>query len=322
MNSYRPILEVAKWLAPQEALLSGPLVSSIWLKAFDSSELWDLYLDCAQLSSTAYQPSKDAYRAGHHVLGLISPTTLFLFDPHQRSWRQVELSTKIESIRTASWALTSVGAFICTGGCVGAGFDNEPGQVLRSACCIYQSGIVTALPSMVNGRKRHGTIALKGHCYVFGGNNGHRGVTVTEKLRLEEGENWGKMADMGSPRYSFNPCEYNGMVYLAGGVTSNCELFNPSTDTFTPIQPILKVEYSSAIVLNGDLAVLTPSRVYSEKEEWQWKEKARSAAYGNMNPVVRHGICFIAEAYLEFCVVEVDMSTGKLSRNAPPSSQA
>ena len=45
MESYRAVLEVAKYCGPQDVLRHCREVSSVWAQAGLSNELWDLYSD-------------------------------------------------------------------------------------------------------------------------------------------------------------------------------------------------------------------------------------------------------------------------------------
>ena len=74
------------------------------------------------------------------------------------------------------------------------------------------------------------------------------------------GEAWRSLPSLSEGRRFFNPCEFNGVVYLCGFSVDNMEVFSPVTDTFLPIRiSVPSLHGASCVLVETDLLV-----VYSE----------------------------------------------------------
>jgi len=319
MATYRSVLEVTKWVAPKDSLLSTAVVSRVWHKAASSEELWRAYVESLDLETNSDLSSfKDVYRFCRRLPALIAPTTLHLFLPKSRMWRSVQLTSRILVDKSSSWALASEGYFICTGGGAGVNFNSDASDDYDVAFKVQQSGRVSVLACMNVKRKWHGSIAVKERCYVFGGVSADQDISSTEKLSLEDAESepWIQGSDMLSPRSSFNPCVHEGSIYLLGGKTANCEVFHCESETFDALPLSLDYSHSSSVEVKGRLVILLCGKMLREVEAGQFSEQNHSWNYvcGNMNPVISGNFCYIPQAYDNFNIFELNLTTEEVKK--------
>ena len=94
-------------------------------------------------------------------------------------------------------------------------------------------------------------------------------MKTTEVMRVDE-KSWRPIPDMKEARYCFNPCLYNGMIYLCGYGTVNMETFNPETCEF--VSPSLSVtlpesHFCCTVEHEGHLLVVSYSYITRYKME-------------------------------------------------------
>lgn len=323
-RSYRSTLEVAKWLSAKDCLRSAN-VSAVWLQVCESSELWLLFLEGKLCTPNPGLSPKAFYRCYHNPLPLLTPKHLYLYIPDTRVWQRLPLSISIPTARTSSWVVTPGGYFLVSGGFNGTGYLANSQEVKTKAFQIHQSGLVVSVKSMRYRRMCHGMLVVNNVCYVFGGYNGFDAMTATEKLSLEcltAKTEWVAMRAMLGPRYCCNPCEYQGAVYLIGGVTFDSELFHPLTETFEAIELSVEMGNSCAVVKQDELVVLLTTHIYRKgREGWSTAQRKQSAAYGNLKPVLRDGKCWIMDARQELVAVELNLDTGDTLYSTSPQTK-
>lgn len=326
MATYRSVLEVAKWIEPKDSLLSTAVVSRVWHKAASSEELWQVYVENLKLETNSdFASFKDVYHFCRRLPALISPTTLHLFLPNSRMWRNVPLTSPIIVDKSSSWAQVSEGNFICTGGGAGQDTHSDADADFNVAFKVLRSGVVGVLASMNVKRKWHGSIAVKGRCYVFGGVSGGQDISSTERLSLEDVDSgsWVRLSDMLSPRSSFNPCERQGSIYLLGGKTSQCEVFYQTSETFEQLPFSLQCGHTSTVEVEGRLVVLLSTAMLREVRDGEFRQQSHHWQYvcGNMNPVLSGNECYIPQAYNHFSIFELNMTTEELVKISVPQLQ-
>jgi hypothetical protein len=74
---------------------------------------------------------------------------------------------------------------------------------------------------------------------------------------------WGSLKNnVLAPRHCTNPCLYKHSIYLMGGCTTQCELFNPATETFTPLSITLPAATHTRVYIFGnDIVAIQPSKI-------------------------------------------------------------
>ena len=119
---------------------------------------------------------------------------------------------------------------------------------------------LTALPHLLAQRCGAGIAKDAESVYVFGGwNSSCLAQTSCEKYRDRV---WQALPKMNHARWSFTPCAYKGLIYLACPA-SPVESFSPPTEKFTLLNlvlPFQKIVCSVAFVANGELCVLTQDK--------------------------------------------------------------
>lgn len=61
---------------------------------------------------------------------------------------------------------------------------------------------------------------------------------------------------MKESRFWFNPCLFNGYVYLCGYCTIKIEAFSPQTDSFIPLELNLRASYSCSLIVRDNLLLV------------------------------------------------------------------
>ena len=144
-----------------------------------------------------------------HPLLLVDVTESYIrfFDFQRGAWKQpLPLNPHIQADYTSSWVVLETGSvFIC-----GGGYSSD---VYWSTAYVLEEGCVEQVGRMQVGRCSHGVLAYSSNqVYVFGGYNGDR-LNSCEKYHLQQ---WTLLPPMQTARSSFNPCLFNGSIYLCG----------------------------------------------------------------------------------------------------------
>jgi hypothetical protein len=182
------------------------------------------------------------------------------------------------------------------------------------------SGSVHKLHHMINKRSCHGSIQYFNWVYVFGGFNGSA-LQTSEKYSLTT-KHWSQLPDMLSPRHSFSPALHQHRLYLCGGDTIDCEVFDPADDSFAPLGLRLpEANQARALVMDDELLVLgsgSLSRCTLNGEEFRSTKRAKAPVWGCMTTCVRTtvGLWLIADDPRGTARL-VDLSTGNKVKDYP-----
>ena len=260
MVTYRSILEVLKWTDPPTSLRSSA-VSLVWSQVCVSQELWYSYLDSLNIQSEEVgfrcPAAKDTYRviltsrrlAESCVVATDDQLTLYSC-PEQRAVRTFERNmTGYAS--TVILLLPNSTAFFCGGG--------------SAYCHTYSllTGEFLFKPDMRHHRSYHSAVHLPTSIYVFGGVE-RRCAHTAEVFNMTT---WSPLPDMSSGRSHFNACVKEKLVYLIGGNTPYCEVFNADTATYSPLRYYLNTSTCvKSFLSNHCLITLTPKVIYYHQD--------------------------------------------------------
>ena len=169
----------------------------------------------------AIQPAAQSLAQLVHV----SKSFLRFFDFQRGAWKQpLPLNLHIQTDHSSIWVILEGGSvFIC-----GGGWPNGWSTVyVVGEGCVEQA-------SMQVGRCHHGVLAYRKQVYVFGGMD-LRDLNSCEKYQLQQ-HTWKLLPSMQAARNRFNPCLFNGSIYLCGYPNALLEAFSPLTDSMLPFQ--------------------------------------------------------------------------------------
>lgn len=228
---------------------------------------------------------------------------LRLFDCEGQNWKNsVNLSRALRCDETSSCVLLRSGRLFVSGGSlfVDLFFGEGKRNYFADAYDINPaSGSVHKLHHMTIKRGSHGSIQYFNWVYVFGGYNGGT-LQSSEKYSLAT-KHWTQLSDMLTARYNFSPALHQHRVYLCGGETVDCEVFDPADDSFAPLGLRLsEAGQARALVLDDDLVVLGSgaiSRCTLNGEEFRSTRHAKAPVFGCMSSCVRTaaGLWFIVD---------------------------
>ena len=223
-------------------------------------------------------------------------THLDLFSPHSERWEtSVKLSDAIEARNSAFLVIEDVG-IVCVGG-----YDAKYSAFLRDVFLIGEgSGEVHLLPYLSYPRCGIGLCSSSGYLYAFGGRD-VKLIPTCEKLHISD-QDWTPVPGMATPRAYFTPVEWEGVVYLCGGLTSVCEQFSISTEQFSQL-PFVLPEATEAIALllpeeGGALLVFTSryqSRwaVHGDTSQGETGEMRVDCCKASCGPVSYQGAVYV-----------------------------
>lgn len=115
---------------------------------------------------------------------------------------------------------------------------------------------------------------------------------------------WKTLPDMREGRCNFNPCLFNGYVYLCGQYSQQVEAFSPQTELFLRLQVEVPESTSCCLYVHNSLLVVHSKKCISKFTVGQscrlsLQSQVRSQAFAserfNSQPVVDSscGLCFI-----------------------------
>lgn len=253
MESFRAVLEMLKWADYQDTLLSAS-VSSVFLKACESSELWIHFCECRRMSSspapgTSYKEHFRTHRFDSANCYFLSAETQSVYNFSTQSWKLLPFISLSGAYWNCSYVLTTAGILICGGGAV-----NTNKAWLYSP----NEGHLSELPSMNSIRAGHGCVNDNNIVYVFGG-AGDR--DTCEKFTTSQ---WILMAPMVYEHAWFTPAVHSSLIYLCGGGVSQCEVFDTLTEQCSSI-PITLPTTSEACAFACDKGIIVIQRGYVAK---------------------------------------------------------
>ena len=256
---YRVALEVLKFSNPEEAARHCSCVARTWSKATCSPELWWTYCHDRHIEETyftGFDNALDAYKslkATHFMLSIQAKDTLAWYDCSNRKFERI---LKIQCgilISTVQFTLMGDLSVIAVGG-----GNSGSNKVYK----IYRNGHISALPGMISARMKFGLVQVQGRLYVFGGEHNSNELSSSEAFNtnLVPLRKWFPQGSMLSSRSNFTPAVYHSRIYLCGGGTQLCEVYDLSTRCFEPLSITLPFKSSvCAVAYSDNLVLLTPS---------------------------------------------------------------
>ena len=205
------------------------------------------------------------------------------FDFQTGAWKQqLPLNPHIHADWNSSWVMLEDGSvFICGGGSRGA---LNTAYIVGAGC--EEQG------NMCMARFAHGVLAYSNNVYVFGGANGDR-LKSCEKYHLQE-QRWTLLPSMQQPRCLFNPCLFNGSIYLCGFYSALLEVFSPHNEQMLPFKlsmPAGERSFCCMYVEDNLLVVHLNLHILKYRAGPQLEEVSRSSTgesviWQNSQPVV------------------------------------
>ena len=106
---------------------------------------------------------------------------------------------------------------------------------------------------MCVARYEHGVLTYSNHVYVLGGGN-RNWLNSCEKYNLQQ-HTWTHLPSMNEPRWCFNPCLFNGSIYLCGR-SIFLEAFSPQNEQMLPFQLSMPVSSYCCMYVEDNLLVV------------------------------------------------------------------
>ena len=184
---------------------------------------------------------------GSKELVNVTSTFLSFFDFRTSTWgAQVRLNTQIQANDHSRWVMMEELVFCC-----GGGVD----EAIATAYMLARDGAVEQKANMRERWARHGLLAAYKDAYVFGG---YSKIKTCEKWEAATYK-WSSLPSMAEGRYGFNPCMFEGRVYLCGLGSRIVEAFVPQTNTFLPLRATIPENSSCCLYVDNHLLVIHTS---------------------------------------------------------------
>lgn len=237
-----------------------------------------------------------------------------IYDCANKAWtKKVELNRTINVSNFSATGFLSNGHLLVCGG-------NPSGVSIADAYDIdLETGAVAKLDDMKTPRHGHGILAYFNVVYVFGGyDTASLGVCEKYVFRISD---WLPLKNqMITARSWFNPALYKHLVYLCGGnQVVQCEVFDPSTETFSAL-PMLVPDPGNTrtVVANDHLIIVTWNKICrlnlaKEEKEFVVASHWTYATWGAMSPLVLGPELFFV-AFNNGAIRAVSLSTGQKVR--------
>ncbi len=235
--------------SPFDPLLQTPAEISEKLTIFRHSTIRVPEIRLTDAVMWTYEPSKLASiikQPSTRVVGLplIFYRHLRLFSLADFSEHEVKLQSKVHINDGTSLCHLPNGLVFACGG-------EYPVHAL-----VYvintEDGAVTQQRQMLVARRVPGVVAGEGIVWVFGGNDGKRGLAASEAYSLRDNGPAG-LPDMLSPREKFTPCPWQGKVVLAGGLgATTIEVYDPNRRVYEGLPLRLPASDCTISLLRGD----------------------------------------------------------------------
>jgi len=299
---YRATLEVLKFATPEEVALQCSHSSRLWAKAVQSSELWwtycqDRYVNAAYFAG--FPTPLEAYKSlksAHFILTVEEEGVVAWYDCiNKKRERTLEIPLGTIVVNSQCVLMDDLSVIVVGGGRTGSG------KVVK----IGRNGEITGLPSLVNARAQFGLIRVQTRIFVFGGEHNQCELSSSEALNLSLTplRRWVSQGSMISSRADFTPAIHRNRIYLCGGNTTNCEVYDLSTRSFEALSRTL-LHFPCAVcalIVSEDLILLTPKMYYFyDIETLARRDKLRPySAYVSyaMRPVLKHNSLFTLPSF-------------------------
>ena len=302
--NYRCILETLKFSSPKDVARQYLSVSTVWQQASTSSELWWEFCQARRLEadylsafSTPYEAFKSLKSTNFLVYFSEIYEQLCWYDCVRRKCANAITFLRTDVVQENSQCvlLGDMSLVVCGGG------PAPNSKVYR----VSPTGHVQSLPRLITPRLFFGLVHFKAKLYVFGGQSTKAELSSSESL-VPTAVRWFPAGTMISSRSLFNPCGCGNRVYLCGGNTDQCEVFDYQEKAFFPLSFTLSeggpacafMENEQLIVLQTSFASRLDVRHMSEIVT---TSKCISPAYLAMRPVVVGTQYFV----LEDCTTQV-----------------
>lgn len=286
---YREVLEVCKWLSAVDVLRIS-WTSVVWAKAADSEELWTLLADHFELKKG--EPAKLGFRRltqAMNSLVVMRPTEMRIFSVKQQTWvGSSKLREQVQVDDFTSTVFLPDASLLCCGGSLGTPW--------RSAYRVEREGSVQALSSLVIPRSGHGLAVCGKWVFAFGGCGGASSEALEwEPLDSIPHRNWKRLSNMLAVHSYFSPCVLRQLVYLCGGFTDICEVFDSKQQVYRVLAAWLPESSEVCAVLHdNELLILTPrfsSRLNIKSLQLQTEPHEQWAGvWGSMNAVLHNQV--------------------------------
>lgn len=250
----RDLLEVLKWLSPDDLLRHTSIVSKQWQGASQSDEVWASLSETFGLETVrpAETTSCAFFRKQYCVFSLyvISNDFVQSYDVRKLAWNEaVHIETEFPFGLLSAIVLVNSN-LIVTGTC-----RPPSGQ---SAMLSTINWSVKMLPTMLRSRYRHGSLYYQGCVYVFGGtcSEDRNTSNTAEKLHIAHGQTWLELPTMPEELCFSTPCRNGSVAYIFGGWgTDACLMLDLCAEMFSRLP--FRVETSgyltTSFVFEGQL---------------------------------------------------------------------
>lgn len=245
-----------------------------------------------------------------------------VFDCSSQTWgARVSLSRSVRVDDTSRCAFLRNGKLFVTGGSMYVDLFYGEGKRNHFADTYdidVNTGAARKLNNMANKRSNHALQPYFNFMYVFGGSSDSQ-LQACEKYSLSAAL-WLPLPDMRTARHSFSPALYNHLIYLCGGDTMDCEVFDPVAESFSPLNAQLpEAGPARALIVEEQLLVLTPTGLLRRPlsaGNFQETKHAKYSVSGSMTCVVctSAGLFFMADDP-KGIVRLVELSSGTKSKD-------
>ena len=260
MEAYRSVLEVLKW-NDHDTVLHIAEVSRVWSQVCASQELWFSLLDSSHFDPTEVPSLSSAQAIYRHIYSyrkpkrcvLVDNTRVSLYNCTDQSWVRTWECKVLPGNRYCAAVWVNYNEVLFTGGGC-------------RECTLFsvRTGGIRRTTSMVNVRSYHSAVGVGNCVYVFGAYQKPSQKSAEQLCR----STWSGLPDMLSGRYCFNACVKSPCIYLCGGDTAHCEVFNIQSKSFRDLgQDIGPTFLTVSIVLNGDIVTFAKGKVHFHREK-------------------------------------------------------
>ena len=314
MVSTRSVPEVLKWACVPDLCTHLCLVSSLWLKAAASDEVWDCLSEAYCYDSIhPGETVKSAFRRQlqERVVYRLTGEWLFGYDVRKSKWKS---PVSVKSDCYCFGQLSSLVLF--------QAYLVATGSVLpslgQSALIHIETGHIIPLPGLLHPRYSYGSLLYRGSVYAFAGvDAAYRNTDFTEKLNLYSRKQWVALPALLCEMAFSSPCRKGDFAYLFGGWGTNiCQKYDLDRE-IVHLLPFTTPQFdylTTAFVYENALFFIQSGNMGS----WQgteetapvifpFEERTNSNWWGQMQ-----GICVNGQFYiltLEPRLIRVDIET-------------